>query len=145
MTYKHTVVILASGLVLLGAPAPAGAQAVPSALTLEEAIRLGVSYEAILAEFEAGRAAAGLPIVALQGGYTRTNHVDEFAVAQLGRPVQVIYPDEPDNYRTRLDLQWPIYSGGRTDALRHARLLAAARPSKPQRAGVVTSECCAAL
>ena len=23
----------------------------------------------------------------------------------------------PDNYRTRLDVQWPIYNGGRTDAL----------------------------
>jgi outer membrane protein TolC len=29
----------------------------------------------------------------------------------------VVYPDIPDNYRTRLDLQWPIYTGGRTDAL----------------------------
>jgi outer membrane protein TolC len=28
-----------------------------------------------------------------------------------------VYPDIPDNYRTRLDLQWPIYTGGRTDAL----------------------------
>jgi outer membrane protein TolC len=130
MTHKHTVVILASGLVLLGAPAPAGAQAVPSALTLEEAIRLGVANSLRLAELqsredaagavEAGRAAAGLPIVALQGGYTRTNHVDEFAVAQLGRPVQVIYPDEPDNYRTRLDLQWPIYTAGRVEALERA-------------------------
>jgi outer membrane protein TolC len=34
--------------------------------------------------------------------------------------LQVIYPDIPDNYRTRLDLQWPIYTGGRTDALLRA-------------------------
>ena len=26
----------------------------------------------------------------------------------------------PDNYRTRLDLQWPIYTGGRLDALERA-------------------------
>jgi len=26
----------------------------------------------------------------------------------------------PDNYHTRLDLQWPIYTGGRTDALERA-------------------------
>jgi outer membrane protein TolC len=26
----------------------------------------------------------------------------------------------PDNYRTRLDLQWPIYTGGRVDALERA-------------------------
>jgi outer membrane protein TolC len=32
----------------------------------------------------------------------------------------VLYPDLPDNYRTRLDLQWPIYNGGRTDALERA-------------------------
>ena len=32
----------------------------------------------------------------------------------------VLYPDVPNNYRTRLDLQWPIYSGGRTDALERA-------------------------
>src|SRR6185503_4477479 len=32
----------------------------------------------------------------------------------------VIYPDIPDNYRTRLDLQWPIYTGGRADALERA-------------------------
>jgi outer membrane protein len=40
---------------------------------------------------------------------------------------RVLYPDIPDNYRTRLDVQWPIYSGGRTDALvRAARAEAAA-------------------
>jgi len=32
----------------------------------------------------------------------------------------VLYPDVPDNYRTRLDLQWPIYTGGRLDALERA-------------------------
>ena len=34
--------------------------------------------------------------------------------------LRVIYPDVPDNYRTRLDLQWPIYTGGRLDALERA-------------------------
>ena len=34
-----------------------------------------------------------------------------------GGPFRVIYPDIPDNYRTRLDLQWPIYTFGRLDAL----------------------------
>jgi outer membrane protein TolC len=33
---------------------------------------------------------------------------------------RVLYPDAPDNYRTRLDAQWPIYNGGRTDALERA-------------------------
>ena len=34
--------------------------------------------------------------------------------------LRVIYPDIPDNYRTRLDLQWPIYTGGRVEALERA-------------------------
>jgi outer membrane protein len=61
-----------------------------------------------------------MPLVALQGGYVRTNHVDEFAIALPGRAPQVVYPDIPDNYRARLDMQWPIYTGGRTDALERA-------------------------
>jgi outer membrane protein TolC len=32
----------------------------------------------------------------------------------------VIYPDIPDNYRARLDVQWPIYTAGRVDALERA-------------------------
>lgn len=66
------------------------------------------------------RQAADRPLVALAGGYTRTNHVTEFIVpSPIGVP-RVLYPDVPDNYRTRLDLQWPIYSGGRADALERA-------------------------
>jgi len=34
--------------------------------------------------------------------------------------LKIIYPDVPDNYRTRLDLQWPIYTGGRYEALERA-------------------------
>jgi outer membrane protein TolC len=75
------------------------------------------------------RASAERPIVALGAGYTRTNHVTEFFVpgpGPVGLP-RVLYPDVPDNYRTRLDLQWPIYTGGRADALeRAARAEAAA-------------------
>jgi outer membrane protein TolC len=73
------------------------------------------------------RAAAEKPTVSALAGYMRTNHVPEFVIPSLIRPSQVIYPDIPDNYRTRLDLQWPIYTGGRTDALeRAARAEAAA-------------------
>ena len=35
-------------------------------------------------------------------------------------PAKVIYPDIPDNFRTRLDFQWPIYTFGRVDALERA-------------------------
>ena len=53
-------------------------------------------------------------------GYTRTNHVLPFSVpAPTGIPL-LVYPDVPNNYTTRLDLQWPIYTGGRTDALERA-------------------------
>ena len=34
--------------------------------------------------------------------------------------VRVIYPDIPDNVRSRIDLQWPIYTGGRLKALTRA-------------------------
>jgi outer membrane protein TolC len=99
-------------------------------LTLDDAIARGVANSQRLAELEArkegaeaaeaGRAAAALPLVGLVGGYTRTNHVQEFSIAAPGQPVRVIYPDVPDNVHVRLDVQWPIYSGGRTDALRRA-------------------------
>ena len=110
-----------------------GAAAQPQAtpLTLEEAIAQGIANSQRLAELQArregaefaiaGRRAADMPSIALLGGYTRTNHVEEFSVpTTIGRPPQVLYPDVPDNYHTRLDLQWPIYTGGRTDALERA-------------------------
>src|SRR5260221_14215609 len=111
--------------VMLAIPPSVAAQSVP--LTLDEAIAQGLANSRRLAEMEAradaadfaiaGRQAADRPLVALQGGYSRTNHVPEFSIALPGRAPQVVYPDIPDNYRTRIDLQWPIYTGGRTDAL----------------------------
>jgi outer membrane protein len=102
----------------------------PAPLTLEEAIAQGLANSRRLAEIEAraeaadfaiaGRGAADRPLVALQAGYARTNHVPEFSIALPGRAPQVVYPDIPDNYRTRLDLQWPIYTGGRAGALEEA-------------------------
>jgi outer membrane protein len=72
---------------------------------------------ATLASVDA-RVAAERPMVTANAGYTRTSHVLEFVVpSPSGGPPRVLYPDIPDNYRTRLDVQWPIYSGGRTDAL----------------------------
>lgn len=106
-------------------PAPPG-----TPLTLEDALAQGLANSQRLAEFEAraaaaaaseqGRAAARLPSVSLLGGYTRTNHVTEFSVFAPGGPRTVIYPDVPDNYRTRVDLQWPIYTAGHLDALERA-------------------------
>jgi outer membrane protein len=41
----------------------------------------------------------------------------------------VIYPDVPDNYRTRLDVQYPLYTGGRLDALERAARIEATASS----------------
>jgi outer membrane protein TolC len=35
-------------------------------------------------------------------------------------PPRVIYPDLPDNWRSRLDVQWPVYTSGRLEALDRA-------------------------
>lgn len=117
-------------LTVLLSSATAAAQPPSATLTLDEAIARGLAHSARLAELEAreaassaaadGRRAARMPVVAATAGYTRTNHVDEFAIVQPGQPPRVLYPDVPDNYRARVDLQWPIFTGGRTDALARA-------------------------
>ena len=58
--------------------------------------------------------------MAFGAGYTRTNHVMEFVFPGPTGVPRVLYPDAPNNYGTRVDLQWPIYSGGRTDVLERA-------------------------
>lgn len=105
---------------------------VPStiSLTLEEAITRGLATSHRLAEAAArgeaatavadARRAAALPAAAAQAGYTRTNHVDTFGILLPNNQLKVIYPDLPDNYRTRLDLQWAIYTSGRLGALERA-------------------------
>ena len=100
-------------------------------LTLEDAVARALAYSARLAELEArqagaaaaelARGAADMPVLSVQAAYLRTNHVTPYALIPLpGQPLRVLYPDVPDNYRTRLDLQWPIYSGGRVEALERA-------------------------
>jgi outer membrane protein TolC len=117
---------------LLAAALSAGAGAAENAsrLTLDEAIARGLATSHRLAELDArqqgasaaadGSHAARMPIVSAQAGYTRTSHVQEFGIQVPGGPFRVLYPDVPDNFRTRLDLQWPIYTFGRADALERA-------------------------
>jgi len=98
-------------------------------LTLEEAIVRGLEashrLEELSARQEAARAvedqreAAARPQIAATASYTRTNHVEEFSVPSASG-FRVIYPDVPDNVRSRIDLQWPIYTGGRIGALTRA-------------------------
>jgi outer membrane protein len=118
------------GLAVALAAHTAAAQPPPLRLTLDEAIARGLETSHRLAEAVARGEAAGaaadqrraalLPQVAAQAGYTRTNHVDTFGVPMPNNVVSVIYPDIPDNYRSRIDVQWPVYTAGRLDALERA-------------------------
>jgi outer membrane protein len=124
MTRRETWCHVAAALfaTLVTAP-PAIAQDAAMPLTVGEAIDRALARSARLAEAEAreaaarSRQAAERPLVSVSGGYTRTNHVDEFGVPQPNGTLRVIYPDIPDNFFTRGSLQWPIYTGGRSDAL----------------------------
>lgn len=109
----------------------ARAQTTPGGITLDEAISRGLANSLRIAELQAREESARavedragavrLPIVAAQAGYTRTNHVEPFGlVPQPGEGLRLLYPDVPDNYRGRIGLQWPIYSGGRLEALERA-------------------------
>ncbi len=123
---KTQSLLLTTLFVLTGATADA--QTVR--LTLGEAIDRAMATSHRLAEAiarEAGaratvrvRDSADRPTVSLSGGYTRTNHVEEFSVPQPPGVLQVIYPDVPDNLFSRVAMQWPIYTGGRSDALQRA-------------------------
>jgi outer membrane protein TolC len=109
-------------------PAP-DARPLPSPLSLDVAIVRATEVSHRLGELQAREAAAGAvvnqreaaqnPLVAAQVGYQRTNHVDEYGFPTASG-FRLIYPDVPDNYRTRIELQWPIYTGGRLQALERA-------------------------
>ena len=127
----HTRVALIGALLWSFLPSVATAQEVAVLrISLQEAQSRAVAASHRLAEARARaataegaiavREAADRPIVSLVAGYTRTNHVTEFVVPGPTGVPRVLYPDAPDNYRTRVDAQWPIYNGGRADALERA-------------------------
>ena len=128
-----TVTLLAAlgaALVASGASAQMRDAAPPLRLTLDEAVRRGLETSHRIAEAVARTEAAAavaderhaptLPQISGLAGYTRTNHVDPFGFVYPTGQSLVVYPDIPNNYRTRLDLQWPIYTSGRLDALERA-------------------------
>jgi outer membrane protein TolC len=131
---ERLLILLVAWTLAPGALTRLSAQEAPAVketpLTLEQAQARAIDTSHRLAESRArqrvadavvdARAAAQRPSVAASAGYTRTNHVAEFVVPTPTGLPGVLYPDVPNNYRTRLDLQWPIYSGGRTDALERA-------------------------
>jgi outer membrane protein TolC len=100
------------------------------ALTLDDAVQRAIAASHRLEEGRARADAASavveqrhavqLPRLSGQAGYTRTNHVDPFSVPLPNSQFRIIFPDIPNNYRTRLDAQWPIYTGGRLGALERA-------------------------
>ena len=114
----------------LSSVASAHAQGDALRLTLPDAIARGLETSHRIAELSAReqaaramedqREAATRPAIAVVASYTRTNHVEEFSVPGPSGGLRVIYPDIPDNVRSRLDLQWPIYTGGRLQALTKA-------------------------
>ncbi|MFI5178771.1 MAG: TolC family protein [Vicinamibacterales bacterium] len=136
---KSAVAASVLGLVLWTPAAQAQPPAAPLRLTLEDAIGRGLGASHRIAEATARedasqaatgeRHAASLPQVAALGGYSRTNHVDEFGLLLPTGQLRLIYPDIPDNYRARLDVLWPVYTGGRLDALERAARIEATASS----------------
>ena len=108
-------------------------------LTLDEAIARALRTSHRIGEGQArqdaataavdSRAAATLPMVSVMAGYTRTNHIVPFGLPPEN-PTAIIYPDIPDNYRTRLDMQWPVYTFGRFEAMERAARAEAAAAGK---------------
>jgi outer membrane protein len=129
MTVLSRALLVTAGL-LAWIAEPAHAQPPEMRLTLDDAVSRAVETSHRLAEGRARqegaeatvrvRHAADQPTVTVTGGYSRTNHVDVFGVPQPDGQLRVVYPDIPDNYRSRIEMQWPIYTGGRTDALERA-------------------------
>lgn len=105
----------------------------PVEITLEDAVARGLARSHRVDEMSARRDAALAlqqqalasrhPLVTASGGYTRTNHVDAFGLPSQDNQLRIIYPDIPDNFRTRLDAQWTAYTGGRLEALGQAARL----------------------
>jgi outer membrane protein len=100
-------------------------------LTLDDAIAKGLAASHRVEESSARRDAAAavadqrhaalLPKFDFLAGYTRTNHVDSFVVPYAPPAgFLIVYPDVPNNYNTRINGQFPLYTGGRLEALERA-------------------------
>jgi outer membrane protein TolC len=108
-------------------------------LTLDDAIARALKTSHRIGEGQArqdaaaaaidSRAAATKPMVSAMAGYTRTNHVVPFGIPPQA-PTAILYPDIPDNFRTRLDMQWPVYTFGRFESMEKAARSEAAAAGK---------------
>jgi len=121
------------------APPGQAAAAAPVRLTLDEAMARAVAASHRIGEGQArqeaataavdARGAATMPTVSVMAGYMRTNHIVPFGLPPE-QPTAIIYPDIPDNWRTRLDLQWPVYTFGRFESMERAARSEAAAAAK---------------
>jgi outer membrane protein TolC len=113
---------------MLAVAATAGAQENVERLTLAQATERALAASPTLGRLRAGERAAEadarsasagrLPQVELQAGYTRQSDVPEVVVGG-----QTIFPNLPDNYRTRVAASVPLFTGGRLSrAIDSARL-----------------------
>ena len=107
------------------------AQTAPVGLTLPEAIARGLDASHRLAELVGSRrrresrgSSSGNRPRARSSRSSRATRARitsrSSACPMPPGGVRVIYPDIPDNVRSRVDLQWPIYTGGRLQALTRA-------------------------
>ena len=109
-----------------GAAAPA-LETPPVRLTLDDAIERAraasprlAERRALAAAAEAGRREAGasrLPALDASAGYTRDSNVPELAVAFPGTAPRTLFPNIPDNWRARVSISMPLYTGGRLSSL----------------------------
>ncbi len=131
---------------LVASAAPAFAQGAVS-LTLEDAVTRAVAHAPRLAEARAQEAAAAaitagkraqvLPQLSVSAEYQRTNHVTEFGLLLPDGTFKAVFPDIPNTYWLRSDLNIPIWP---VDAAKDAiassradeRVLAADRKTSEQ-------------
>ena len=123
----------------VGAEAPTSPSPAAVRMTLDEAMARAVAASHRVGEGLArqdaaaaavdGRAAATMPTVSVMAGYTRTNHIVPFGLPPE-KPTAIIYPDIPDNWRTRIDMQWPVYTFGRYESMERAARSEAAASAK---------------
>ena len=127
---RSGVFLITAALMLCGVGRIAAQGPPTQRLTLDDALSKAAETSHRLAEARARESAAQAgvairesaerPTVTATAGYTRTNHVLPFSVPSPSGIPLLVYPDVPNNYSTRLEMRWPIYTGGRTDALERA-------------------------
>jgi outer membrane protein TolC len=109
----------------LAAQQPASSSA--PALTLAEAVDRALAASASVQQAQALQRAADaevrvtraarLPQVDLQAGYSRLSDVPELFLPQPDGTLRPIFPNIPNNYRSRAGVSAPLYTGGRLEAL----------------------------